>query len=208
MPAVTDTRERLIEAAGELFWERGYAGVGLAEIASAAGARQGSLYHFFPTKDDLLLAVIERQSVLILGAIDSAMSRHEPGVERVLAVFEFYRRFMERTGCGLGCPMTNLAGEVADALPRASARIAAFNAALTDRVAGALEAGGWVRPDAFARALVAMAQGAVTQARADRTVEAVDAVIEVASVMLRAGPLAAAPDGRSASPERCAVQGA
>lgn len=174
MPHATDTRERLVESASELFWERGYAAVGLAEIAAGAGARQGSLYHFFPAKDDLLLAVIDRQSALILGAIDAAMSSRADGRERVMAVADFYRGFMERTGCGLGCPMSNLAGEIGDSMPRAAARIAAFYAALVDRIAGAMESLGVFEADQQASAIMAMLQGAVLQSRVSKTLGPID----------------------------------
>ena len=56
-PKPSDTRERLIEAARHLFWERGYAATGLAEILARAGANSGSFYHFFESKDALLRTV-------------------------------------------------------------------------------------------------------------------------------------------------------
>lgn len=186
MAHATDTRERLIESASELFWERGYAAVGLAEIAASAGARQGSLYHFFPTKDDLLLAVIDRQSALILGAIDAAMASRADGRERVMAVADFYRGFMERTGCGLGCPMSNLAGEIGDSMPRAAARIAAFNAALVDRIAGAMESFGVRDADQQASAMVSMLQGAVLRARVSKAIEPIESVRRMFEVMMDA----------------------
>src|SRR5260370_23980193 len=53
------TRDRLVDAARRLFWTQGYASTGIAEILKAADAGSGSLYYFFPTKEDLLLAVLE-----------------------------------------------------------------------------------------------------------------------------------------------------
>lgn len=198
MPAMTDTRERLIESASELFWERGYAAVGLAEIALAAGARQGSLYHFFPTKDDLLLAVIQRQSALILSAIDAAMSRQADVRERVLAVADFYRGFMERTACGLGCPMCNLAGEIGDSVPTAAARIAAFDAALVDRIAGALEAANATDAEEVASAMVSMLQGAVLRARITKSVAPIDRARWMIGAMLESSMSLAALSGQGA----------
>ena len=43
-----DTRERIIAASSALFMQRGYAGSGLKQIATASEATIGSLYHFFP----------------------------------------------------------------------------------------------------------------------------------------------------------------
>ena len=42
-----------------LFWEKGYGSTSIADILKAAGANSGSLYHFFPGKQDLLVAVLE-----------------------------------------------------------------------------------------------------------------------------------------------------
>ena len=49
------TRDRLVEAARTLFWKHGYASTGIAQILKEADAGSGSLYYFFPTKEDLLL---------------------------------------------------------------------------------------------------------------------------------------------------------
>ncbi|HMN42104.1 MAG TPA: TetR/AcrR family transcriptional regulator [Phycisphaerales bacterium] len=167
MPPVTDTRQRLIDAAGELFWERGYAATGLSDILESAGARGGSLYHFFPTKDDLLLAVIERHARVVETTIENTLAAHQEPRARVLAVVEFYRSFMRRTGCTLGCPLTNLAAEIGDSHPRAAERIGAFNDRLAQRIgeplAEVLVAGG--NAEQTARCILAMIQGATLQAR-------------------------------------------
>ena len=54
-----DTRWRIIEAAMHLFWEKGYGSTSIADILARAGVNSGSLYHFFPGKQDLLIAVLE-----------------------------------------------------------------------------------------------------------------------------------------------------
>ena len=57
----SDARERLIEAAGELWHTRSYADVGVSEICDHAGVQKGSFYHFFSSKRDLALAVIDER---------------------------------------------------------------------------------------------------------------------------------------------------
>lgn len=53
------TRERIVEAARDLFWRDGYHAVSMEAICKAANARKGSLYHAFASKEDLLCAVID-----------------------------------------------------------------------------------------------------------------------------------------------------
>ncbi|HET6340936.1 MAG TPA: helix-turn-helix domain-containing protein [Gemmatimonadota bacterium] len=48
----------MIEAAMRLFWKKGYQSTSVTDILAAAGANSGSLYHFFPTKQNVLLAVL------------------------------------------------------------------------------------------------------------------------------------------------------
>lgn len=46
-------------AAMELFWEKGYGSTSISDILRKAGANSGSLYHFFPAKQDVLSAVLD-----------------------------------------------------------------------------------------------------------------------------------------------------
>lgn len=192
MPPITDTRQRLIDAAAELFWERGYAATGLSDILEAAGARGGSLYHFFPTKDDLLIAVIEHQARVIETTVENSLAAQQDGAAKVLAIVEFYRRFMRRTGCTLGCPLTNLGAEVADTHALAAERIAAFNHRLIQRTAEAIGELGidGDRAGSMAAAIVAMIQGATLQARALKSEASLDACAAFVATMLpsHAGP--------------------
>jgi AcrR family transcriptional regulator len=67
------TREALIQAALELFTERGYAGVGTEEIVTRAKVTRGALYHHFTDKRDLFRAVFERVEGDLMERIGSTM---------------------------------------------------------------------------------------------------------------------------------------
>jgi AcrR family transcriptional regulator len=64
-------REKILDAAAALFARRGFAGVGLSEIAEAVGLSKSSLFHHFPTKAQLYAAVVER----ILREIETSLTR-------------------------------------------------------------------------------------------------------------------------------------
>lgn len=54
-----ETRRRILDAAVELLGERGYAGLRTGDVAAAAGVSKGAQTHHFPSKDDLVVAVVE-----------------------------------------------------------------------------------------------------------------------------------------------------
>jgi TetR/AcrR family transcriptional repressor of nem operon len=203
MPPTTDTRQRLIDAAAELFWERGYAATGLSDILESAGARGGSLYHFFPTKDDLLLAVIDHHARVLETTIENTLAAHEGAREKTLAFVEFYRRFMERTGFSLGCPLTNLGAEVADTHPTAATRIASFNARIVQRLSACVAACDGrpddAEPTSIAMCILAMVQGAALQARACKNAAPLTACAEAVARMLGFRPVVNVITARSAA---------
>ena len=59
MSLQSNTRERIIDVAKQRFHARGYADVGIKEICDNANIQKGSFYHFFSSKEDLALVVID-----------------------------------------------------------------------------------------------------------------------------------------------------
>jgi TetR/AcrR family transcriptional regulator, transcriptional repressor for nem operon len=119
------TRDRLIEAALYLFWLRGYADTGIAEILQRAKVNAGSFYYFFKTKEDLLLAVLD----LYVQSLDSVIVRPQMAlsddpIERIFGILEFYRRNLLATNCTYGCPIGRLALEIPPDLARVHKRLA------------------------------------------------------------------------------------
>lgn len=80
------TAERILDAAEELFSERGYAGTSLREVAAAVGIRIPSLYNHFESKQALYGAVLERGLSPLLLAMSEAVSEdgEAPDAERVI----------------------------------------------------------------------------------------------------------------------------
>jgi len=65
-------RNRVLDAAAELFVAQGYAGTTLREIASAAGIKAGSIYHHFDSKEALFVAILNNGMTVMLDAFDDA----------------------------------------------------------------------------------------------------------------------------------------
>jgi TetR/AcrR family transcriptional regulator, transcriptional repressor for nem operon len=120
VPPVPETRERILRTAFQLFHEQGFNATGVATIAREAGVNPGSLYHFFESKDDLLLAVLTFALDYLGPAVMDPVEAAVPNpVDRVFALLQGYRERMDRHGCRMGCPMGNMALEVSDSNARA-----------------------------------------------------------------------------------------
>ena len=112
------TREKLVATAFVLFHKQGFSSTGVAQILRSADVNSGSLYHFFPTKEDLLIAVLEWcKANLWPEVIQPVFDRVSDPIERVFGVLDGYRQMLIITDCSQGCPIGNLALELADTHP-------------------------------------------------------------------------------------------
>ena len=174
--AAKDTRARITEAAMELFWEKGYSSTSIADILSRSQVNSGSLYHFFPGKQDVLLAVLEayRDGIDAMLLQPAWLGVDDP-VERVFALLALYRRLIVETECQYGCPIGSIALELHDADPAVRDLLAQNFTNWVDAVEACLRAGssGFV-PGTDFRALAELAlnvmEGGVMQARTFRDV--------------------------------------
>lgn len=117
-PTPTDTRERLIEAARDLFLKQGYNSTGISQILREAGVNSGSLYYFFPTKEDLLMAVLEwYRDHIGPDLLDPATARIDDPIEKVFGLLDGYRKMLHMFEFDMGCPIGNLALELTNSHP-------------------------------------------------------------------------------------------
>jgi AcrR family transcriptional regulator len=179
----TATRERIVEAARDLFFRQGYVATGVAQILKASNANSGSLYYFFPGKEDLLVAVLEKyQALLEPRVLKPAFDRVEDPIERLFAVLEGYRLLLEATNFDLGCPIGNLALEVSNSQPAARRLIVENFKAWCDSIRRLIEDAADrlprdVEPAGLATHVLATMEGAVMLARAYRSFEPFDQAI-------------------------------
>ena len=117
MGRTSDARERLIETALRLWFERSYAAVGVNEICEEAGVRKGSFYHFFPSKSDVALAVLDHRKEqaleLVFAPAFEANASPLARLERLVEVqYQLQRGLQTQSGAVMGCPIGNLALEL------------------------------------------------------------------------------------------------
>lgn len=163
-----------------LFHEQGYAATGVATVLREAGVNSGSLYHFFPTKEALLHGVLDKYEALLWPVVlQPAFDATDDPVERIFAVMAGYRRGLEMTSCGMGCPIGNLALEVSDTYPEVRAHLARLFDMWCDGIRRCLdEAAATLRQDvdraSLAEFVLSVMEGAMMQARARRELGAFD----------------------------------
>jgi AcrR family transcriptional regulator len=84
----SDIAPRIVHAARARFLTEGVDGASLRQIADAAGTNIGMVYYYFPTKDDLFLAVVEEVYVALLADLATALAPERPVQERLAALYQ------------------------------------------------------------------------------------------------------------------------
>jgi AcrR family transcriptional regulator len=85
-------RERLLQAASELFYAEGIQSVGVDRVIERAGVAKASLYSTFGSKEQLVGAYLDARHAQVLGRLQAAVDAGEDPVERILAVFDAQAR--------------------------------------------------------------------------------------------------------------------
>jgi TetR/AcrR family transcriptional repressor of nem operon len=174
------TRERLIAAARLLFWEKGYGQTSLSDLLRKARANSGSFYYFFDSKEDLLLAVLERYSEGIYPMLlEPAWRGVDDPIERIFALLTRYRELILATDCQYGCPLGRLALEINPQRGKVHKLIATNFHGWTAAVRSCLEEAGPRLPaevdrERLSRFVLSVMEGGVMQSRSHRSVAAFD----------------------------------
>ena len=174
------TRDRLVFAAMKLFGEKGYLSTSVQDILREAGANAGSLYHAFPTKQDVLIAVLDlyRQGIEPM-LLAPAWEGVDNPIERIFALLASYRGMLEASDCLYGCPIGSIALELHEPVRE----LLSINfTQWVGHVEGCLVAAGDRLPADLDRRMVAILvlnvmEGGVMQSRTHRTLEAFDASV-------------------------------
>jgi TetR/AcrR family transcriptional repressor of nem operon len=114
-PLYQDTRERILSTGETLILGKGFSALGLSEILSAAGVPKGSFYHYFPSKEDFGVAMLERYFSAYREKMQSlSESREFNAAEQLLHYFSEWKKLAESSSCQKLCLAVKLAAEVSD----------------------------------------------------------------------------------------------
>lgn len=111
---MADNRERILDTAAQLFREKGFDGIGVADLMKSAGLTHGGFYGHFASKDDLMAQATERA----LGRLQSAWAQlardaADQGQEPLAAIEVAYLSTRHRDAPGQGCLLAALGGDAA-----------------------------------------------------------------------------------------------
>jgi AcrR family transcriptional regulator len=155
-----ELRARILDVASALFYQRGVRAVGVDLVVEEAGVAKTSLYRHFRTKDDLIVAFLEREDVDFWSTWDAVAARHADDAAAELAAH--MRWIGERLGRSnyRGCPQINAAAEFAEPDHPARHVARAHMRALHTRLAALAARLGVRHPEVLATQLAVLVNGA------------------------------------------------
>ncbi len=173
MGRVSTARVRLVQATIDLIWTDSYGSVSVDAICGRARVKKGSFYHFFKSKDELVIAALDAHWEARKPTLDRLFATSKPPLDRLRDYFQsVYERQLElgkKFGRPPGCFYCKLGIEVSRGTEigtKVQSIMAAYVAYYENALVGAA-ADGWPLVDipGKARALFAFMEGVLTQAR-------------------------------------------
>lgn len=157
-----DARERILAAAEELYYRKGYAAVGMDELRAAAGVSLRRLYALFPAKSDIVAAVLARKHAEWESGLSAAVAgAGEDPRARLLAVYGYLEDWF-CTDSFRGCAFINAFGELGGTNPEVADVVRAHKASFQQYMAGLVADIG--APASLAAQLSILAEGAQSTA--------------------------------------------
>lgn len=180
-------RERILETADRLFYSEGFGAVGVDRVVAEAGVAKMSLYNHFPSKDDLILAVLEYREEKVLDMFERSMAaRVAEGMDRMDAFFAALKDWFESPGFR-GCAFINARAELAGPGHPAAKFSAAHKARFRRMIREiAEETAGRKAGAAAAPAIALLAEGAIVEAMMEENSKPADVAGRAARRLLSA----------------------
>ena len=157
-------RERILEAASRLFLRDGFRAVEVDTIVAEAGIAKMTLYTHFPSKDDLIVAYLERANGQFWEWLDGASAGVDDPRARLVAMFDAVGKLANSPGC-LGCTFQGTAAEFPDPQHPGHRVALAHKQAVRARLRTLTEHAGLRAPEDLADQLLLLMDGAWVAAR-------------------------------------------
>lgn len=181
----SDARQRIVETAERLFYAEGVRAVGIDRIVAEADVAKMTLYNHFPSKDDLILAVLQYRETRFDQALAKSMARHaRKGMDQLQAFFAALRDWFRSSGFR-GCSFINARVELADASHPASAFSARHKERFRDRLQQIIAASaGEQAAEELTPAIFLMVEGAIVTAVMQQSAQPADVARDAALALI------------------------
>ena len=178
----TSTRDKILEVGAQAIAEKSFNSCGLAEILQRAGVPKGSFYHYFGSKEDFGVALIEKASEEFVEFLRPIIgNRRKSPLQRLRAIFEMSRESCLANGAARQCLVPKLALETSQLSEPVHAAVkcaydqwSALIARVIREAQAAAEVGRKHDPDRLANVLVMLWEGATIRMQIDRSLQPVD----------------------------------
>lgn len=188
-----EARENIVKAAFGLMYARGFKDVSMDEVAVAAGIKKANLFHYYPTKEALGLAVFDFASASMRSKVEERFSKGEDPIRLVEGMFNEVAEGMEAGGCRGGCFVGNLAQELSDNYEKMRLRISGHLKDWTGQLAASLEkarARGYFKKEMKCResaeAILSLFEGATMFCKANKETKPIENAKDMAVSYLKA----------------------
>jgi AcrR family transcriptional regulator len=180
-------RGRILQAAGQLFYERGIHATGVAALVEAAHVSTRTFYQQFESKSALVEEYLRRFDAD--GALESErpLSRQDlPPAQRLLAIFDTLAEALRSPAVVRGCPFHNAAVEAAGEMPEVARLTEQHKQAFRDRLAAVAAEAGVADATALGRQLAVVYEGATALAASCNDAKVADDARAAAATLLEA----------------------
>lgn len=160
-----DARERILTTAYALFARRGIRDVGVDEVIARSGVAKATLYRHFPSKNDLVLAFLDRrEQQWTLGFVEARARELGSTPEgRLLAIFDVFDEWFRKRDEFDACSFINVLLEMGPEHPLGQACVR-YLSNIRDVVRGFAEAAGLRDPEEFALSWHLLMKGSIVSA--------------------------------------------
>ncbi|WP_445367543.1 TetR/AcrR family transcriptional regulator [Methylomonas sp. BW4-1] len=177
-------QDHILQTASALFYSQGIKTTGVDAIVKAAGTTKMSLYKYFPSKDDLVLAHLSKSREAMLNRILIGMEQRASGPkQKLLAVFAVFDELSSSPEFR-GCPFINASAEFAEASNPVQLAAAEFSDTFRAILADLARQAGAQDPEQLSRQLAMLISGAIVSEQMRRQSGAMRTASAAANILI------------------------
>jgi AcrR family transcriptional regulator len=177
-------QEHILNTASNLFYSQGIKATGIDTIIKASGIAKMSLYKYFPSKEALILAHLQRSKELMQTAIRSGLeARADTAKAKLLAVFDVFEELLRDPGFR-GCPFINASAEFAEEDNPIQQAAAEYSNGFSQFLVELAEQAGIAKPAELANQLAMLIAGAMVKEQVQKETGAMRSAHRAAQILI------------------------